>query len=124
MKKILIVEDELAYVKLLKDSLNHSYKVLDANDGQQGLALAKKEKPDLVLLDVRMPRMDGLTMLRELRKDAYGRQAKVILLTNLEANDKVVMQVTRDLPTYYFVKSDVALYDLLDKVRDLVQEPA
>jgi len=120
MKKVLIVEDELAYIRLLHDSLTHSYKVLDAHDGQQGLALAKKEKPDLILLDIRMPRMDGLAMLKELRKDAYGKDAKVILLTNLEANDKIVVQVTHDLPTYYLVKSDVELYDLLDKVRDLL----
>lgn len=123
MKKILIVEDELAYVRLLQDKLGHSYDIMHAPDGKDGLDKALKQKPDLILLDVRMPKMDGLTMLKELRKDTYGRRAKVILLTNLEASDKIIMQVTKDLPTYYFVKSDVELDYVLGKIQDLLQEP-
>lgn len=123
MKKILIIEDELAYVRLLRDKLSHKYQILDAQDGKKGLAIAVKEKPDLILLDIRMPIMDGMTMLRELRKDDYGESARVILLTNLEAEGKILIQVTRDLPTYYFVKSDVDLNELLDKIHDLLQSP-
>jgi DNA-binding response OmpR family regulator len=124
MQKILIAEDELAYVRLLRDKLGHSYKVLHAADGKEGLRLALKEKPDLILLDVRMPKMDGLAMLHELRKDTYGRKAKVILLTNLEASDKIVVRVAKDLPTYYFVKSDVELDYVLEKIQDLLQGTA
>jgi len=120
MKKILIIEDELAYVRVLRDSLGPTYEVSDAQDGEAGLAMAIKEKPDLILLDIRMPKMDGMTVLREIRKDAYGKTAKVILLTNLEANDDIVAQVTKDLPTYYFVKSDVKLNDLLRKIQELI----
>ena len=94
MKKILIIEDELAYVRVLRDSLEPTYEVSDAQDGEEGLTMAIKEKPDLILLDIRMPKMDGMTVLREIRKDAYGKTAKVILLTNLEANDDIVAQVT------------------------------
>lgn len=121
MKKILIIEDELAYVRLLRDKLIRRYDVLHAPDGKEGLNLALKQHPDLILLDVRMPKMDGLTVLKELRKDKRGKTAKVILLTNLEANDKVIIQVTRDLPTYYFVKSDVELDYVLEKIQDLLQ---
>lgn len=121
MKKILIIEDELAYVQLLRDKLESRYKVMDAADGQQGLRMAKKEKPDLILLDIRMPVMDGLVLLRELRKDKrYGATAKVILLTNLEASDQIVAQVTTDLPTYYFVKSGLTLDELLTRIQELV----
>ncbi|HEX9153311.1 MAG TPA: response regulator [Candidatus Saccharimonadales bacterium] len=120
MKKILIVEDEIAYVKLLRTRLEFNYKVLDASNGQDGLKIAKKEHPDLILLDIIMPIMDGMAMLKELRKDHWGKDAKVILLTNLEASDKIVAQVTTDLPIYYFVKSDVKLDDLLDKIYGLV----
>jgi len=120
MKKILIIEDELAYVRVLRDSLEPTYEVSDAQDGEEGLTMAIKEKPDLILLDIRMPKMDGMTVLREIRKDAYGKTAKVILLTNLEANDDIVAQVTKDLPTYYFVKSDVKLNDLLRKIQELI----
>ncbi len=120
MKKILIIEDELAYVRLLRDNLAQAYEVLAAQDGEKGLDVAKKEKPDLILLDIRMPKMDGMTVLEELRKDPYGKSAKVILLTNLEANEKIIAQVTKDLPTYYFVKSDIKLSDLIDKIRELL----
>jgi CheY-like chemotaxis protein len=123
MKKILIIEDELAYVRLLKDKLGGSYKIFHAADGKEGLRLALKQKPDLTLMDIRMPKMDGLAVLKEFRKDVYGKTAKVILLTNLEASDKIVLSVTEDLPTYYFVKSDVELDYVLEKVQELLQEP-
>lgn len=122
MKKILIVEDEQAYAQLLRDKLVQKYEVLEAPDGKKGLSLALQQQPDLILLDVRMPKMDGLDVLKNLRKDKRGKTAKVILLTNLEANDKIVMQVTKDLPTYYFVKSDVELDYVLEKIQDLLQE--
>ena len=120
MKKILIIEDELAYVNLLRDRLSGTYEVLEAADGQKGLESALKNQPDLILLDIRMPIMDGMAMLGELRKDAYGKNAKVILLTNLEVSDKILKQVVKDQPVYYFVKSDVKLNDLLSKINELL----
>ena len=122
MKTILIIEDELAYVKLLTDKLSAKYKILSAGDGQSGLQLAIKEHPDLILLDIKMPIMDGMAMLKELRNDAYGKVAKVILLTNLEANDTIVMQLVEEEPTYYFVKSDVKLEDVIDKIEELLRD--
>jgi DNA-binding response OmpR family regulator len=122
MKKILIIEDELAYVKLLRDKLADKYELLDAQDGKKGLEMAIKEKPDLILLDIRLPVMNGMTALRELRKDAYGKKAKVILLTNVEANDDIVKQVVEDQPVYYFVKTDIKLDDLLEKITKLLAE--
>lgn len=120
MKKILIIDDELAYVKLLRDKLAQSYEILDAQDGEKGLELAKKEQPDLILLDIRMPIMDGMTMLKNLRKDPYGQKARVIFLTNVEASDTIVKQVVENQPTYYFVKSDIKLDDLLQKINGLL----
>lgn len=122
MKKILIIEDELAYVRLLRDKLAPTYEVLDAQDGKRGLDMAIKQKPDIILLDIRMPKLDGMTMLSELRKDPHGKTVKVIILTNLEVNEQIVEQVTKNLPAHYFVKSDVALNDLLDKIDELARE--
>ncbi len=124
MKKVLIVEDEQAYIRLLRDKLASRYQIIDARNGKKGLSLALKEKPDLILLDIRMPVMDGLSALKELRKDKYGKTARVILLTNLEANDKIIGQVTKDLPAYYFVKSDVGLEDILKKIDELLGDEA
>lgn len=119
--KILVVEDEQSYQLLLKDQLAQSgYKVIGASDGEKGLSIAIKEQPNLILLDLRMPKMDGMTMLDLLRQDAYGKSAKVIILTNFEPDDKVLQKVVADKPTYYFIKSDIKLDDLLEKIKELL----
>jgi CheY-like chemotaxis protein len=123
MKKILIVEDEQAYLKLLNSQLTaRGHAVVEAANGKAGLETAKKENPDLILLDIRMPVMDGLTMLDQLRKEEIGKKTKVIILTNLEPDDKIIGEVVRDQPSYYFVKSDVQLNILLDKIDELLAD--
>lgn len=123
MKKILIIEDEHSYLKLLNSQLTQKgYTVIEASDGKKGLEKAKRENPDLILLDIRMPVMDGMTMLNLLRKEeeSKGKKTKVIMLTNLEPDDKIIGEVVRDQPTYYFIKSDIQFSDLLDKVKELL----
>ena len=123
MKKILIVEDEIAYMKLLCDQLTvRGYEVIEAGNGKEGLTMAKKENPDLILLDIRMPVMDGMTMLDLLRQSKEGMSTKVIMLTNLEPNDKIIGGVIKGQPTYYFVKSDTRLNDLLEKIKEVLAE--
>lgn len=123
MKKILVVEDEPAYVQLLRSHLTEKgYTVIEANDGKKGLEKAKKENPDLILLDIRMPVMDGMTMLDLLRKEKIGNKTKVIILTNLEPDDKIIGKVVSDQPSYYFVKSDIRFNDLLEKIKELLGE--
>ncbi len=123
MKKILVVEDELAYLKLLNSQLTEKgYTVIEAINGKIGLEKAKKENPDLILLDIRMPVMDGMAMLDELRKEEAGKQTKVIMLTNLEPDDKIIGKVVDDQPSYYFVKSDIQFNDLLEKIKELLGE--
>lgn len=121
MKKVLIVEDELSYLKLLHKQLTiEGYEVLEATDGEKGLEMAKKHHPDLILLDVKMPLMDGITVLDELRNDTYGATAKVILLTNLEPDDTTVQKVVQNQPSFYLVKSNIELDDLMKKIESLL----
>jgi DNA-binding response OmpR family regulator len=123
MKKILVVEDELAYLKLLNSQLTEKgYTVIEAINGKKGLAKAKSENPDLILLDIRMPVMDGMAMLDLLRKEEAGKKTKVIMLTNLEPDDKIIGKVVSDQPSYYFVKSDIQFDDLLAKIKELLAE--
>ncbi|MBN1872505.1 MAG: response regulator [Candidatus Omnitrophica bacterium] len=80
--KILIVDDEPDLLELLKTTLvNNGYDVVTANDGLQGLEQVENENPDLILLDIKMPRMDGYTMLRELKKSEKTKHVPVIMLT-------------------------------------------
>ena len=121
MKKILVVEDELAYLKLLNSQLTEKgYQVIEAADGKQGLEKAKSENPDLILLDIRMPVMDGMVMLDLLRKEETGKKTKVIILTNIEPDEKIIKEVVQDQPSYYFVKSDIQFDDLLEKIQELL----
>lgn len=124
MKKILIIEDELAYLKLLQEQLTqYGYDILQATDGKKGLAMAKLHHPDLILLDIRLPVMNGVTVLDELRKDSYGKSAKVILLTNLEPDDTILKEVIKQKPAFYLMKSDIQLADLIQKIKKLLSEP-
>ncbi len=118
-KKILVVEDEATLQKALNDVLTQEgYEVLSALDGAAGLDLAKKEKPDLILLDIILPKMDGFDVLKNLKKE--GSEIPVIILTNLsDIND---IQKALDLgATTYLVKADFHLEDVLKKVKEVLR---
>lgn len=123
MKKILIVEDELSYLNLLhKELTSKGYTVVDARDGKEGYETAITIHPDLIILDVIMQGVDGLTMLEQLRANKEGKDMKVILLTNLELDTRIMQRVLGLNPLYYFVKSDITLTALLDKVNEELSE--
>ncbi len=119
--KILIVEDEEVIRKAYADELrDQGFAILIAKNGQEGLELALREKPDLILLDILMPVMDGLTMMETLRnKNLYGKNVPIILLTNLSAGEEKIMQaITKNEPAYYLIKSDWTLQDVLEKIKE------
>lgn len=82
MKKILIIDDEKPIVKMYKTTLE-DYEVIEAYNGEDGLKLAKEQKPDLIYLDIIMPKYNGLDVLRNLKQDRETCDIPVILLTNL-----------------------------------------
>ena len=117
-KKILIVEDEAPLRNAVADILSfEGFTVLQAKNGQEGLDLALKEHPDLILLDLMMPVMDGLTMLEKMRQDAeWGKNAAVILLTNLNDPEKIA-QATSAGSYDFLVKSDWNIEDVVKKIK-------
>ncbi len=88
-KTILVIDDEPKIVEICRDYLTAAgFAVVTANDGLKGLALARKERPDLIVLDGMMPQMDGLDVIRELRRES---QTPIIMLTaRVEESDKLV----------------------------------
>ena len=90
MAKILVVDDETIFIKIAQKSLEASgYEVITANDGLEGLMKAENEHPDLILLDILMPKMDGYNMLKEVRKNEKIKNTPVILCSaNDQQNDK------------------------------------
>lgn len=80
---VLLVEDDEAVAEMYRLRLElDGYRVLRANNGEEGLRVAIEARPDLVYLDIRLPRMDGMEVLQALRQDAYGRTVPVILISN------------------------------------------
>jgi DNA-binding response OmpR family regulator len=102
----------------LRDKLTvEGFLPIEAKNGEEGLEIALREHPDLILLDVIMPKMGGLAMLDKLREDAWGKDAKVILLTNLVDNNQVARAVKQG--SYdYLVKSDWKMKDVVAKIRE------
>lgn len=112
-KKILIIEDEDALAKAMAAKLTlKKYKALIAKDGQAGLDTALQEKPDLILLDIFMPVMDGLTMLKKLRADKWGLKVPVVMLTNLTEREKTAEALEYGVKDF-LVKSDWKLEDIV-----------
>jgi len=118
---ILIVEDEATIRKVYREELiDNGFLVLEAKDGQEGLALALQHQPRLILLDILMPVMDGLSMMAKLRaKNVYGKKVPIILLTNLSSGEeKIMASITKNEPVYYLIKSDWNLNQVIEKIKE------
>jgi len=115
-KLLLIVEDEDSVVYALSEKFNltEGVKVLFASNGVEGLRKALEEKPDLILLDIILPEMDGIEMLKKLRDDAWGKNVEVIILSNLSDPDSE--KEAKELGvTQYIIKSDAKIEDVVKK---------
>ena len=128
-KKVLVleeVEDDVSLHNILhKKFVNEGFSVLGARDGEEGLAIALQEHPDLIVLDIVMPKMDGITMMKKIRRaNEWGKQVPIILLTNLSADNETLTRViTENKPVYHLVKSDWTLDDLVKKIREWAPHP-
>ena len=117
--KVLIVDDDTAIRSALEFQFKkESFVVFSAEDGEEGLHTSKTEHPDIILLDIKMPKMDGMEMLGKLRElDAWGKAVPVILLTNLADTNKVAEAVQSGVYDY-LVKSDWKLEDVVRVVKE------
>lgn len=89
-KKVLVIEDDSMLSSMYRMKLEDSgYTAFVANEGKQGLETAKSEKPDLILLDIMMPMMDGFSVLAEIKEDASLKDVPVIIMTNLGTNEDI-----------------------------------
>lgn len=80
--KILIIEDNPINLKLVRDFLrNTDYELLSCNNAEQGIEMAKEEQPDLILMDIRMPKLDGLAATRMLKGDELTKHIKIVAVT-------------------------------------------
>lgn len=120
-KTILIVEDEKTLRDVLHDKLeSEGFNVLIAKDGEEGLEEAVENHPDLILLDIIMPKMDGITMFGKLKEDERGRDIPVIILTNLSPVEGVSQTIDRSVSNY-LVKSDWKLDEVIEQIKNTLK---
>jgi DNA-binding response OmpR family regulator len=117
--KILIIEDEEIMLSTISDNLTMAgfTNILKARNGVDGLNMALKENPDLILLDIVMPLMDGMDMIKRLRENPKGKNIKVIFLTNLTADESIMDGIIKNNPSYYVIKTDYSVDDIINKVK-------
>jgi len=115
-KKILIVEDDKNFLWLLRQGFEMAnLEVIFALDGQEGLEMAEKEKPDLIVADISMPRMNGLDMAKKIREK--GISSKIIFLTNFDDVGHICQAIETIEQTDYIVKSDVHVGQIVERVK-------
>lgn len=118
-KTLLVIEDEELLLNILVDEFaSEGFRVLHASDGQEGLDLALREHPDLILLDILMPHMDGMGFLQKLRADEWGNGAAVLILTNIEGDVKKTIEAMENGVFEYLVKSRWSLEEIKERVRE------
>lgn len=120
-KRIAIIEDDTVLQNALGDFLiSRGYEIKRAFNGEDGINLVKKESPDLVLLDIVMPKKDGFEVIKELKEDANTKNIPIILLTNLGNIDDV--QRALDLgATTYLIKADYKLEEIVEKIEEVLK---
>ncbi len=117
-KTILVAEDEQAMLRTLSQKIeNAGYKVLGASDGEEAINLAMEHKPNLVLLDILMPKIDGLSAMKKIREDeSWGKYVPIIILTNL--SDSASMEEAGKLNVDFLVKTDWRLDDIVTLINN------
>lgn len=120
MKKILFVEDESALQRAATQVLTEEgYQVFSALDGETALKYAKKEHPDIILLDLVIPKKSGFEVLDELKKDPETKDIPVIILSNLESSEDIGKALERGATTY-LVKTNYQLDEVVDKIKSIL----
>ncbi len=121
MAKILIVEDDVALQKTLQEFLiEEKFDVACAGDGEEGIRMAQREKPDLILLDVILPKKDGYEVIKRLKSGKKTAKIPVVLLTNLGGIRDVEKALELGATTY-LIKSDYKLEEVVEKVKGILK---
>lgn len=117
MKTLLLIEDESALQKTLGDVLSQEgFEILSALDGEAGLRLAADKRPDVILLDLILPKANGFDVLKSLKEQEATKNIPVVVLTNLESMEDIQKALDLGAMTY-LVKSNYTLEEVVEKVK-------
>ncbi|MGD8744245.1 MAG: response regulator [Candidatus Woesebacteria bacterium] len=119
-KKLLLIEDDVMLVNMYKAKfVNEGYEIESATDGKNGLALVPQVNPDLVILDLMLPRLSGIEVLEELKKDEKLKNIPVVVLTNL-SEEKETQKALELGADGYLVKADLTPSQLVEKIKEYI----
>ncbi|MCK4553461.1 response regulator [Candidatus Parcubacteria bacterium] len=120
-KKVLLVEDDKTISSMYKTKLEAGgFEVLIADNGADGLKLAKEQKPDIIMLDVILPQLDGFSVLEELKKDALTKNIPVVMLTNLGTEEDKEKGEKLGV-TDYLVKASLTPAQVEEKIKQYLK---
>lgn len=119
---VLVAEDDVLMRSALVSALSADARVsvVQTDNGEDALKFALEKHPDLITLDVAMPKLDGISALRRLREDSWGKQAKVVMLTSLGGSDIVMREVEKLNPAHCLVKDQVSINEVVEKAYKLL----
>ena len=98
--------------------------VIAAYDGEEAIASALAQKPDVIILDVDMPKKNGFEVMKALRADAWGKNVPIIIMTGKEPDDARLEQINSLGATYYFVKGNQSTESFIATIKDLAKKKA
>lgn len=120
-KRILIIEDDLILQKALQEFLTaEGFDVIVASDGEEGLRFARAKEPNLIVLDIILPKVNGFEVLKEIKSDIKIKEVPIVLLTNLGGMNDVERALALGASTY-LVKSDYSLEEIFQKIKETLE---
>lgn len=115
-KKILIVEDDEDFTFILEKKFTiEGFSIFKAKDGKEGINVAKEKKPDLILSDMLMAKVDGMEMAKKIRK--FDAKVPIIFLTNVK-NEQYTLQMQKSANFDYLIKSDTRIDEIVKKCKE------
>jgi DNA-binding response OmpR family regulator len=125
MQNLLLIEDDENFVYIYKNRLEkEGFTVKVALNGEDGLKMALKDHPDIVLLDILLPKMDGMQVMKKLREDDWGKSVPIIIFSVLDPTDEMTAQITKEQPTYYLLKANTNLDSVIEKIKEVASKTA
>lgn len=122
MAKLLIVEDDELMLRMYTKLLSYvGFETVVAKDGEEGLEKAKTEKPSLIVLDIMMPKINGLDVLKALKAEKDTQNIPVVLLTNV-SDDDVLTEAFKLGATGYLIKSQIANNELVEEIKQYLKQ--
>ena len=116
-KKILIIEDDKDFLWILEQSLSsNGFSIIHALNAEDGLVLAEKEKPDLIVIDIKLPKMDGITMAKKIKEK--GIKSQIMFLTSFSDAEHISQAIESVSETDYIVKSDTPVDNIVSRIKE------